>query len=62
MPDGSPLAPTGVTQSRSISTATDRCRRLTDTTMRCFLRTSIKMPSRPANGLSSKRTVCPTFK
>ena len=57
---GRPLASRGLTQCRSIPTATDLFRRVTDTTSRCCLRASIRMPSRPASGPPSSRTRCPT--
>ena len=57
---GRPLASIGVTVGRSIVTATDRFRRVTETTMRCGLAVSKRIPSKPAKGPSSIRTRWPT--
>src|SRR5580704_3246128 len=56
------LPSNGLTQLRSISTATDLWRSVTETTMRSCLRASIKRPSTPHSGPSSTRTRWPTAK
>src|SRR3989442_4158852 len=53
---------TGVTQALSISTATDRCKRLTETISRLRLPISSMSPSKPSSDPPSRRTRCPTCK
>jgi len=52
----------GRTQTRSISTATERCKRLSDTTNRCEFLIWTSMPSRPASGPRSTRTPSPVLR
>jgi len=51
--------PRGCTKAESISTATDLCSRVTESTSRWLLLTSVRMPSRPSNGPDSILTLFP---